>query len=159
MRVRGYTYFAQGEDGGPIKIGRTRLSPYSRLDALQTGSPVWLILVGVLVDARYEDVFHREFANDRIRGEWFAPTEILLSAIHAGEERQRDMAAARPFQRARFYLVVDCWADKLKQTSELESLAVWEEAKQAVWDALLEHLSTTDDEPYQDALRLLARLV
>lgn len=66
----GLTYFIQGEDGGPIKIGFTTNHPKERLSELQVGSPVRLCFVGFM-KGRRELELHRRFAHLRLHGEWF----------------------------------------------------------------------------------------
>lgn len=73
-------YFIQSGLSGPIKIGVTSGSAYSRLTSLQTGSPETLYLVGVVKGwgAKEESRIHSAFESYRLRGEWFrADTELL----------------------------------------------------------------------------------
>ena len=75
------TYFVQAEGGGPIKIGRTNAGITTRLRDLQAGSPVPLVVVGELpIDV--EAMLHFEFESDRLHGEWFRPSPVLLNFIH-----------------------------------------------------------------------------
>jgi hypothetical protein len=67
----GCTYFIQAEDGGPIKIGSTRWRPEARLAALQTSQSKNLKVIAVFDGIYREKEFHRQFADWRVRGEWY----------------------------------------------------------------------------------------
>lgn len=84
-----WIYFIQGEDGGPIKIGVAN-DPEKRLGELQRTSPTKLRIIG----RRGGDVFaekqlHAKYAEYRLHGEWFEPTEEILEEA----ERDEDVAA------------------------------------------------------------------
>lgn len=84
-----YIYFIRaGDEGGPVKIGRTR-DVLRRLAALQTASSETLHLVGfVQGDASTERVLHEEFKEDMLRGEWVASSPRLAEirqALNGGE--------------------------------------------------------------------------
>jgi hypothetical protein len=78
-------YFIQAGRGGPIKIGKSRGDPRVRMRTLQTAHHEQLGLVGTItlsdpVDASLlEAELHRTFYRHRIRGEWFALADDLLS--------------------------------------------------------------------------------
>lgn len=72
-------YFIQDESG-PIKIGKAFGSVSERLAALQVGNPRRLTLLAAS-DAIDEGAMHRRFANARIAGEWFEPTDELVGLI------------------------------------------------------------------------------
>jgi hypothetical protein len=74
------TYFIQSENGGPIKIGKTKGSPYRRLKGIQTSHPEQLKLLG-WIEEDCEENLHRHFSAIRIRGEWFSATTELLHYI------------------------------------------------------------------------------
>lgn len=76
----GVTYFIQGEDGGPIKIGFTKNRPAERLTELQIGSPVELAFIG-FIEGRKEPMLHRKFAHLRLHGEWFVNAPELCEFI------------------------------------------------------------------------------
>jgi hypothetical protein len=85
-----------------LKIGFTSSNPYARLATLQTGSPTELTVMavrpGTMDDERR---LHEEFAEERVRGEWFQMSERLFrhmffvvldnaaDAIRAGEPFDR----------------------------------------------------------------------
>ncbi len=76
-------YIASTDPKAPrVKIGYTSGSPYVRLGALQTGSPVELALIAVH-DGTMEDErrLHEQFADSRIHGEWFDMTEELFKRL------------------------------------------------------------------------------
>jgi hypothetical protein len=78
-----WLYFVQGDDGGPIKIGRTRKPPQHRIDALQAGYPYGrLRLVGLIrAHLRLETELHAKFYRLRLLGEWFEPGAELVNFI------------------------------------------------------------------------------
>lgn len=76
----GYVYFIEAEESGLIKIGRAA-NPIRRLAAMQTGSAEPLRLARTIRtddDKHLERELHRRFAADRVRGEWFDPSDDLL---------------------------------------------------------------------------------
>jgi hypothetical protein len=77
-----WIYFMQGDDGGPIKIGRTRNLRY-RLSELCGGYPFGeLGYAGILRGpAGLERELHSRFANLRIRFEWFRPETPLVDFV------------------------------------------------------------------------------
>lgn len=74
------TYFIQGNDGGPIKIGKTGRDVSERLRDHQSGSPVRLEVVGV-VHRDIEAELHKKFESIRLHGEWFRPEQSLIDEI------------------------------------------------------------------------------
>lgn len=67
----GYVYFARAEGMDLVKVGYAR-HPASRLETLQTGSPVELyIWATVPGDIALEKELHKQFAHLRSHGEWF----------------------------------------------------------------------------------------
>lgn len=85
MRTRnGVIYFLQVEGGGPIKIGFTCANPADRAKALQRSSPYLLTWIGYFPAAStIEAELHKLFASDRIRSEWFHPTQRIYDFIAA----------------------------------------------------------------------------
>ena len=66
---------------GPIKIGVSS-DPRVRLRQVQTGSPHEVWIMGVWPDCPYtEEEIHQMFADYRMRGEWFRPTQVLIDFI------------------------------------------------------------------------------
>lgn len=78
---RGFVYFIcpeailhrkRGDDGARVKIGYTGGNPKERLRALQTGSPMPLVLWAYADGTEeLEAAFHNAFAPLRSHGEWF----------------------------------------------------------------------------------------
>jgi Meiotically up-regulated gene 113 len=73
----GFIYFAQA--GDKIKIG-SAFDPQERVRTLQTGCPdeielLWVIPSYHAVDD--EHIFHKQFDNDRVNGEWFYSSPVL----------------------------------------------------------------------------------
>jgi Meiotically Up-regulated Gene 113 (MUG113) protein len=68
----GQIYFVRAGKDGPVKIGFTYGDPVLRVSDLQIGNHLPLILLksipGTLAD---EAAFHRRFARQNLRGEWF----------------------------------------------------------------------------------------
>lgn len=77
-------YFIQAGDDGLIKIGRSD-NVERRLKALQRGAPVELrVLATFPGGAREEAALHLLLDADSSHGEWFRPTEAVLTAAHEG---------------------------------------------------------------------------
>lgn len=79
----GSVYFLQAVDGGPIKIGFTRGKVAKRLKAIQACSPVELVLIGARKDVglHVEMALHHRLAADRLHGEWFSPSSVVLDTM------------------------------------------------------------------------------
>src|SRR5690606_2168337 len=80
IRVDETVYFIRDE-GGPIKIGKTRGPVESRLASLQTGNPRRLTLLAT-TRAYSERELHSRFWEERIAGEWFKPSRRLLAFVN-----------------------------------------------------------------------------
>lgn len=71
-----YVYFIRAGNNGPIKIGVAD-NVEKRVETLQTGNAVELIVIAVIKCSsrsaafNKEAAFHKMFASKRIRGEWF----------------------------------------------------------------------------------------
>ena len=77
-------YFISAGDGGPIKIGKCKVSVRKRIKTLQIGSAIKLVPIGQMEGStQEEDEIHSVFDRYRIHGEWFNPAEELLSFIRA----------------------------------------------------------------------------
>lgn len=94
---KGYTYFIQPVQGGPVKIGLST-DPDVRLRSIHIASPVPLQIVG-LIDDNCEASLHEKFAELRLHGEWFSPAESLMEYIRS--HAQGDLAALRSQQSQR----------------------------------------------------------
>lgn len=81
-------YFAQvRHDNGPIKIGFTTKLLCMKARQLHHCCPYPLEFIGVMDgDAKEEHALHRKFRADRLRGEWFAPSDELLAFIKSETE-------------------------------------------------------------------------
>lgn len=73
------TYFMQFGSGGPIKIGHTG-DLRNRFKGHQVSSPVNLNYMGD-IDGDHEALLHWHFRYANVRGEWYWPTDNLLSLI------------------------------------------------------------------------------
>lgn len=79
VALRGWTYFISAACGS-IKIGRTFGMAY-RLAELQCANPKELELLAVVPDGGREAEYHHQFAEHRLRGEWFEPHPDILAEI------------------------------------------------------------------------------
>jgi hypothetical protein len=151
---RGFTYFVQSGEDGPIKIGHTTGNPRRRVGALQTGSGQPLRLIAILVGVEHEERFHAAFSGSRLHGEWFAPTSELRDAITQAMAQQSDLAPIYAFRTDAFWEYVATWETKL--AGRRHDWALWGDAKQAVFAVALEQ--DCPDE-YTEALAHLARFI
>lgn len=75
-------YFIQDDTLGHIKIGFTEQEIGDRMSALQTGSPVGLVLLLTMPgDQDVEDALHQRFDSLHLRGEWFFPGPALIGYL------------------------------------------------------------------------------
>lgn len=76
-------YFLREDGGGEVKIGWTKASDADpRRLQLQTGNPRPLVLMGTIPGTlAQEGEIHKQFAEYRIRNEWFQAAPELLAAI------------------------------------------------------------------------------
>ena len=82
-------YFVRMGDEGPIKIGRSK-DVSKRIKGLQVGSPMWVEKLAVLPgEGPHERVWHKAFADHKMRGEWFEPDASLLLSIKLATENKR----------------------------------------------------------------------
>lgn len=93
MKPRGWIYFLQSGDPGPIKIGYTSRNVFARLDVLQVGNPEPLKLLRSVPGTQDdEQQLHRRFSGLLVRGEWFRPEPELLAFIDGISLGYRDIA-------------------------------------------------------------------
>jgi hypothetical protein len=77
-----YVYFIACTETLRVKIGFTSGSPYVRLKALQTGAPADLVLMACVPGTvETEQHYHRKYAAQRVRGEWFEGSPELLEEL------------------------------------------------------------------------------
>lgn len=124
-----YIYFVQDGDDGPIKIGLAA-NVVRRLDQLVSATHRELVLRAVILgDARLERELHARFAADRIRGEWYHPSEAILEYVNSVPDtlrrdlkyRKRHGSKRTPLADAR-----KIWADEsLTYEQALRALAGW----------------------------------
>jgi hypothetical protein len=92
-------YFIINDSDTAIKIGYTSSDPLKRLESLQVGHHERLQLLAVTEgDQAAEMRLHSIFADDRLNGEWFRPSDYLTSTIRfLGEEQpKRERPERRP---------------------------------------------------------------
>jgi hypothetical protein len=83
----GFIYFISADyPRFPIKIGFTQRNNLLRSKGLQTGNPYRLMVLATMPGG-YSDErrLHRQFAAQRLEGEWFARSDDLMELI---EERK-----------------------------------------------------------------------
>lgn len=74
-------YFITCRETGTVKIGSS-LEPQARLKELQTGHPFELKVEATLPGGTDEEFeFHRRFADERLKGEWFKITDFIERII------------------------------------------------------------------------------
>jgi hypothetical protein len=91
-------YFIRAGTDGPVKIGKAD-NVAARLVEMQCDNHVDLILLRQVEGGRLTEAwFHRAFAADRLRGEWFAFQPSMLTA-DAPKETAAPPSTARPAKR------------------------------------------------------------
>lgn len=79
-------YFVQFGDGGPIKIGTTT-NLKRRMEALQNASPESLkVLATIEGGPNEEKILHNIMKADRLKGEWFNPSRLIMSVVKKAKE-------------------------------------------------------------------------
>ena len=79
--TKAYVYFIQTSISGCVKIGCAWNVAY-RLSSLRVGNHEALELVGWIVGNRHlERAIQKQFEADRIRAEWFRPSDELINFI------------------------------------------------------------------------------
>lgn len=82
MSQRGIIYFIASAETSRVKIGFTTGNPNARLKTLQTGSPTKLTLLAVRSGTMDDEQWlHREFADERLHGEWFDSSDRLVAFL------------------------------------------------------------------------------
>jgi hypothetical protein len=84
-------YFIQCGESGPIKIGNTKVAIEDRIYQIQVNCPFELNLLRVLNGNYTESEIHMRFEEDRIRGEWFKPSQKLISFINKPNKKPKPM--------------------------------------------------------------------
>lgn len=77
--MKGWVYFLQCGDTGPIKVGKSG-DPIERANDLNVGSPVELVLLGAMrspAQEREERELHERLADFRVRREWFERDAVM----------------------------------------------------------------------------------
>ncbi len=76
-------YFLQSESG-PIKIGYAHRSIEMRLNAIRWGLHEQVVLLLVVNGEKQDEKsIHRALATSRVRGEWYAPSDEVLTLIES----------------------------------------------------------------------------
>jgi len=82
VATEGHVYFIKSEKTNSVKIGFTSGKVEERIKALQTAHPYKLKLLATIPGTfESERAFHKQFANFRLKGEWFEPHPELLALI------------------------------------------------------------------------------
>jgi len=89
-------YFIQCGNDGPIKIGKS-IDPVRRLQILALSAPSKLRLLATIPGSRDEESrLHRQFAEDRLYGEWFHPSPALLALIASFQDSWNSLCRFEP---------------------------------------------------------------
>jgi len=86
MKKEIFTYLIQCGENGPIKIGQS-IDPSNRLYNMQIYNPEKLTLLKTTKTKEF--VLHEFFKEDRLKGEWYKPSEKLLTYIQNNEFPQK----------------------------------------------------------------------
>lgn len=77
-------YFIQADGTDRVKIGFTAGDPAKRLADLQTGCPHRLVILATASGSEQDEGrWHKDFATDRVQGEWFRLSPRLVAHIAA----------------------------------------------------------------------------
>lgn len=91
----GFVYFVH--NGEHVKIGWSK-DWKGRLRTLQTSNPAKLKIMLVIVGSRADEGdLHAEFQADRVRGEWYRPTQQIVAFIEAKEAARLNVAGRYMF--------------------------------------------------------------
>lgn len=78
-----YVYIIHCKDLNTIKIGYSD-NPFARLAQLQVGNSSELSILSIFKGGREEEeILHKKFASNKVRGEWFALDKHLVEALLA----------------------------------------------------------------------------
>jgi hypothetical protein len=96
--MTGVIYIAEQVGGRLVKIGWTKGCPKRRVQSLQTGSPKRLRLVGTIPAESVEDEkrLHTQFADLRVKGEWFKRSKAILSLLPKPPKPERQSVSSYP---------------------------------------------------------------
>jgi hypothetical protein len=85
------------QSGAFVKIGYCERDPIRRLEKLQVGNPITLILLALLEGGReVENSWHLRFDKMRVRGEWFRLEPKLLKALKPHLVDHDEVSRCRP---------------------------------------------------------------
>lgn len=91
-RQTGYVYFLQSDTHELVKIGVTK-NVNTRFSSIQVGCPCPLVLAGVVTKATWNEAqaleqrLHRQFAEHRVKGEWFKLDSNTIAEIIEHENK------------------------------------------------------------------------
>jgi hypothetical protein len=121
MKQQPYVYFLRAGADGPVKVGLAT-DPMARMQELQTGNHVALIMIGVIRGgADVERAIQRELVPYRIRGEWFRPEPLAMAVI--GRRMLQDLLDHPGDEPPRVHHCVTTWAMRAETVSrQLASL-------------------------------------
>jgi Meiotically Up-regulated Gene 113 (MUG113) protein len=105
-------YFVQGDTTQLVKIGQTK-NVASRLSSLRADSPDILRVLAVIERASSDRPYHRKFAEDWVRGEWFRPSETLLNFIATIPKSSLDGRTVQPRKRFLNVIESECEAQQI----------------------------------------------
>lgn len=97
-------YFATCREANAVKIGSS-VDPWGRLPELQMGCPLPITIEAIIAGGMEEEfAYHRRFDDVRIRGEWFAISEMIeaiMAASPAGPQPRKLIRTIRPIVEAK----------------------------------------------------------
>lgn len=98
-------YFIQAEQGGPVKIGYTTGETIAaRLSSLQTSCPFPLRVLRTMPGTTQDErALHARFADARLHGEWFHPTDELIALAGDVNRSPLELHGHRIVSARRFY--------------------------------------------------------
>lgn len=114
-------YFVQVGRNGPVKIGHAGHIG-KRLQSLQCGNQELLVVLATIKGGKPEErAYHAALAADRIRGEWFRPTEAVLAFA---ADAKRGVGLRLPMAGSRSHAAIVSAAGNVERIVKLRGLSV-----------------------------------
>lgn len=105
-------YFAYAQGLGRVKVGYTADSPGSRLRDLRVGCPTELVILHRMPGEREDEKeLHRQFAAERLHGEWFKYEGRVKQFLDGVLESPIADGVAFPAYRATLETMLRLWGD------------------------------------------------
>lgn len=111
-------YFITAREVGKVKIG-CAYNPFSRLATMQIASPVELSLEAVFRGAyKEEKERHRQFAEHRVRGEWFHLCPEIEALIATVARPKRPVSVADKRRLMAMHTRGEEWTERQRDEAE-----------------------------------------